>query len=127
MTLLVLVHASYIRVLFFTHIPFVVNRTFNATPTVKLQQMALFKFFVMCFPQYGSILDFSAGLRSRRKNDTAPTSELLVFMSVAPASAPVSVRSYTSIFSIVLHGVLQGELKMKCVKCTKLKEYTKLV
>jgi len=28
----------YIWVLFFEHIPFVVNRTFNATPTERLQQ-----------------------------------------------------------------------------------------
>jgi len=36
-TLLLLVRATYIRVLFFAHIPFVVNRTFNATPTERLQ------------------------------------------------------------------------------------------
>jgi len=33
-----LVLATYIWVLFFTHIPFVVNRTFNATPAETLQQ-----------------------------------------------------------------------------------------
>jgi len=31
-TLLLLVRATYIWVLFFAHIPFVVNHTFNATP-----------------------------------------------------------------------------------------------
>ena len=31
-TLLLLIRATYIRVLFFAHIPFVVNRIFNATP-----------------------------------------------------------------------------------------------
>jgi len=31
-------YATYIRVLFFAHIPFVVNRAFNATPTERLQQ-----------------------------------------------------------------------------------------
>jgi len=36
-TLLLLVHTTYIWVLFLTHIPFVVNRTFNATPTERLQ------------------------------------------------------------------------------------------
>jgi len=36
--LLLLVCATYILVLFFTHIPFVVNRTMNATPTERLQQ-----------------------------------------------------------------------------------------
>jgi len=36
-TLLLLVCATYIWVLFFTHIPFVVNRTMNATPTGRLQ------------------------------------------------------------------------------------------
>jgi len=36
-TVLLLVCATYIRVLFFTHIPFVVNRTMNATPTERLQ------------------------------------------------------------------------------------------
>jgi len=36
-TLLLLVCPTYIRVLFFTHIPFVVNRTTNATPTERLQ------------------------------------------------------------------------------------------
>ena len=36
-TLLLLVCAAYIWVLFFTHIPFVVNRTMNATPTERLQ------------------------------------------------------------------------------------------
>jgi len=35
--LLLLVCATYILVLFFTHIPFVVNRTMNATPTERLQ------------------------------------------------------------------------------------------
>ena len=37
-TLLLLVRAPYVWVLFFTHIPFVVNRTFTATPTETLQQ-----------------------------------------------------------------------------------------
>ena len=36
-TLLLLVCATYIWVLFFQHIPFVVNRTMNATPTERLQ------------------------------------------------------------------------------------------
>ena len=36
-TLLLLVHATYISVLFLPHIPFVVNRKFNATPTERLQ------------------------------------------------------------------------------------------
>jgi len=36
-TLLLLVCATYTWVLFFTHIPFVVNRTVNATPTERLQ------------------------------------------------------------------------------------------
>jgi len=37
-TLLLLVRDTYISVLFFAHIPFVVNYTFNATPTERLQQ-----------------------------------------------------------------------------------------
>jgi len=37
-TLLLLVLATYIWVLFFAHISFVVNHTFNATPTNRLQQ-----------------------------------------------------------------------------------------
>jgi len=40
--LLLLVRATYIRVLFFAHIPFVVNRAFSATPTERLQQHPLF-------------------------------------------------------------------------------------
>jgi len=36
--LLLLVRAAYIMVLFFTHIPFVVNHTFNATAPERLQQ-----------------------------------------------------------------------------------------
>ena len=36
-----LVRATYIWVLFFEHIPFVVNRTFNVTPTERLQQHPL--------------------------------------------------------------------------------------
>ena len=36
-TLLLLVRATYIRVLFFVHIPFVVNRACTATPTEMLQ------------------------------------------------------------------------------------------
>jgi len=36
-TLLLLVYATYILVLFFAHIPFVVNHTFNATLTERLQ------------------------------------------------------------------------------------------
>jgi len=36
-TLSLLLCATYIWVLFFTHIPFVVNRTMNATPTDRLQ------------------------------------------------------------------------------------------
>jgi len=37
-TLLLLVRATYISVLFFAHIPFVVNRAFSATPGERLQQ-----------------------------------------------------------------------------------------
>ena len=37
-TLILLVRATYIWVLFFAHIPFMVNHTFNATPTEKLQE-----------------------------------------------------------------------------------------
>jgi len=37
-TLLLLVRATYIRVLFFAHISFVVNHTFNTMPTERLQQ-----------------------------------------------------------------------------------------
>jgi len=37
-TLLLLVRATYSMVLFFTHIPFVVNHTINATPPERLQQ-----------------------------------------------------------------------------------------
>ena len=40
-TLLLLDRATYIWVLFFAHIPFVVNRTFNATPVERLQQHPL--------------------------------------------------------------------------------------
>ena len=40
-TPLLLVCVTYIRVLLFAHIPFVVNRTFNATPTKRLQQHSL--------------------------------------------------------------------------------------
>jgi len=40
-TLLLLVRATYIWVLFFAHIPFMVNRTFNATPTEWLQHSFL--------------------------------------------------------------------------------------
>ena len=35
--LLLLARATYIMVLFFTHIPFVVNHTMNATPPERLQ------------------------------------------------------------------------------------------
>jgi len=35
--LLLLAHATYIMVLFFTHIPFVVNHTINVTPSERLQ------------------------------------------------------------------------------------------
>jgi len=37
-TLVLLVHATYIWVLFFSHILFVVNHTFNAMPMERLQQ-----------------------------------------------------------------------------------------
>jgi len=37
-TLLLLVRTTYIWVLFFAHMPFVVNRAFNATPTESLHQ-----------------------------------------------------------------------------------------
>jgi len=37
-SLLLLVHVTYILVLFFSHIPFVVNHTFNATVAERLQQ-----------------------------------------------------------------------------------------
>jgi len=40
-TLLLLVRATYIMVLFFTHIPLVVNHTINATPLERLQQHPL--------------------------------------------------------------------------------------
>jgi len=45
-TLLLLVHSTYIWVLFFAHIPFVVNRTFNATPTERLQQQTIVTMFI---------------------------------------------------------------------------------
>ena len=37
--LLLLARATYIMVLFFTHIPFVVNHTINVTPPERLQQL----------------------------------------------------------------------------------------
>jgi len=37
--LLLLARATYTMVLFFTHIPFVVNHTINATPPERLQQL----------------------------------------------------------------------------------------
>jgi len=37
-TLLLLLHGTYIWVLFFAHIPFVVHSTFNTTPVERLQQ-----------------------------------------------------------------------------------------
>jgi len=37
-TLLLLVRITYVCLLLFTYIPFVVNGTFNATPTERLQQ-----------------------------------------------------------------------------------------
>jgi len=40
-TLLLLVRATFLCVLFFAHIPFVVNHTFNATPTELLQHYEL--------------------------------------------------------------------------------------
>jgi len=40
--LLLLARATYIMVLFFTHIPFVVNHTINATPPERLQQCYTF-------------------------------------------------------------------------------------
>jgi len=40
-SLLLLVRATYILVLFFAHIPSVVNYTFNATATERLQQHPL--------------------------------------------------------------------------------------
>jgi len=33
------VHATYIRVLFFTHIPFAVNHTFNVMPNKRLKYL----------------------------------------------------------------------------------------
>jgi len=39
--LLLLARATYIMVLFFTHIPFVVNHTINTTPPERLQQHPL--------------------------------------------------------------------------------------
>ena len=41
-TLLLLVRATYIMVLFFAHIPLVVNYTINPTPAARLQQHPLF-------------------------------------------------------------------------------------
>jgi len=40
-TLLLLVRVTHIWALCFAHIPFIVNRTFNATPTERLQQHPL--------------------------------------------------------------------------------------
>jgi len=37
--LLLLVRATYIRMLLFAHIPFIVYRAFNATPNQKLQRL----------------------------------------------------------------------------------------
>ena len=39
--LLLIARATYLMVLFFTHIPFVVNQTINATPPERLQQHPL--------------------------------------------------------------------------------------
>jgi len=49
-TLLLLVHATYIWVLFFAYIPFVVNCTFNATPTQRLQ----LQYKISCFNAHAS-------------------------------------------------------------------------
>jgi len=40
--LLLFAHATYIMVLFFTHIPFMVIHTINTTPPERLQQHPLF-------------------------------------------------------------------------------------
>ena len=47
---------------------------------------------------------FLPGLRSRRKNETAPARalEIFLFMNMPPTPAPDFVRLYTFIFSIVL-------------------------
>jgi len=37
----IIAYSRHIYVLFFAHIPFVVNHTFNATPTERLQQSVI--------------------------------------------------------------------------------------
>ena len=92
-----------------------------------------------------------AGLRSRRKNDTTPATELFLFMNMAPALAPellvfISVapalelsffRAWLQLelrLLFVLHmnissclGVPQFDWKMKYISYRKLNEYSKLI
>jgi len=51
-TLLLLVRATYTWVLFFAHILCVVNRTFNATPTERLQQEKSFYLLYVLYKAY---------------------------------------------------------------------------
>jgi len=52
--LLLLARASYIMVLFFTHIPFVVNHIIDATPPERLQQYRVYLLIIaqFCFNRY---------------------------------------------------------------------------
>jgi len=50
-TLLLLVRTTYIWMIFFAYIPFVVNLTFSATPTERLQQRQSYYLRAHFFPQ----------------------------------------------------------------------------
>jgi len=51
-TLLLFVRTTYTWVLFFAHIPFVVNRTFNARLTERLQQWQCFRLQIFYHKNY---------------------------------------------------------------------------
>jgi len=54
-TLLLLVRATYIWVLFFTHIPFVVNRAFNLTTAESSQQQYCSEAVSLILPHMGDL------------------------------------------------------------------------
>jgi len=61
--LLLLARATYMWVLCFAHIPFVVNRTFNATPTERLQQREHWP-TILCMRCNRSRFTYDQGFRS---------------------------------------------------------------
>jgi len=90
-TPLLLVRATDISVLFFAHIPFAVNRTFNATPTERLQKKQA---FCHCSPKR---LLFQSRVRQEVRTIQVSTERMITFSSALPPTGTTPCTGVTVI------------------------------